>query len=197
MRTRSGRSARPTVRKVDAQGIITTVLADGTRVFDDAVGRTLRAQIGHIAGITVDSFGNVYFIDIKNNRVGKIAATGLVTFLAGPGVRPTCVGRDGGPFTDEGAPAAQLDLCGAEHLSVDQAGNIFVADTYNHRIVMIDARGIVTTLAGTGTDSFSGDGGRAETAELSEPSGVTVGPDGSLYISDSGNHRVRSMTLQI
>ena len=110
-------------------------------------------------------------------------------------MRPTCVGREGGPFTDEGAPAAELDLCGAEHLTVDETGNIFVADTYNHRIVMIDSSGIVTTVAGTGIDSYSGNGGPAVLAELEEPSGVTVAPDGSLYISDSGNHQVRRVVL--
>lgn len=181
------------VRKVDTQGEITTVLDDGTTVFGSDGGHT-EAEIGRITGISADDLGNVFFIDIKKNRIGAITATGGITMVAGPGSHPTCIGPRGS-FKDEGAPANELRLCGAEHLSVDEFGNIFVADTYNHRIVMIGSSGTVKTVAGTGTDSYSGDDRPADSAELSEPSGVTVGPDGFLYIADSGNHRVRRVSL--
>jgi hypothetical protein len=95
----------------------------------------------------------------------------------------------------DGGPAIAADLCGPEHLDVDASGAIYVADTGNDRIRRIAVDGTITTVAGTGVQGFSGDGGPAIAATLSEPSGVLVGQDGTILVADSGNSRVRRVTL--
>jgi sugar lactone lactonase YvrE len=94
-------------------------------------------------------------------------------------------------FSGDGGPASAARLLGPTAVSLDSAGNFYVADASNHRIRKIDAKGIITTFAGTGDPGHSGDGGPAAAARLSHPYGVRVAPDGSVLIADQGNHCVR------
>jgi len=181
-------AASARIRKVDKNGIITTLAGTGTKGFSGDGGPAQGAQVDRVTGVTVDTSGNVYFIDYGNGRIRKIDTHGVMTTIAGPGEGRGC-------FSGDGGPATEASFCAPEHLSVDPEGTIYLADTYNHRIRMIDAEGIVTTIAGTGTPSFSGDGGPALEAQLSEPSGVAVRPDGVIYIADSGNNRVRAVSI--
>jgi sugar lactone lactonase YvrE len=180
-------TANARIRKVDKNGIITTLVGTGTKGFSGDAGPAQGAQVDRLTGVTVDTNGNVYFIDYRNDRIRRIDTRGVITTIAGAGEGRGC-------FSGDGGPATEASFCGPEHLSVDTEGNIYLADTYNHRIRMIDADGIVTTIAGTGTQGFSGDGGSALQARLSEPSSVAVGPDGAIYIADSGNNRVRAVS---
>lgn len=181
-------AANGRVRKVDTNGIITTIAGTGTKGFSGDGGPADEAQVDRLTGVTVDTNGNVYFIDFRNSRIRRIDTHGVITTIAGPGEGRGC-------FSGDGGPATEARFCGPEHLSVDAEGNIYLADTGNHRIRMIDTDGIVRTIAGTGTQGFSGDGGPALQARLSEPSGVVVGPDGVIYIADSGNNRVRALSV--
>jgi trimeric autotransporter adhesin len=158
--------------------------------FSGDEGPAVDAQVGQLTGVAVDDAGNIYFIDNGNGRIRRIDAEEKITTIAGA---RTQKGND--CFRGEESPATQAIFCGPEHLDVDAAGNVYVADTYNHRIRVIDTNGIITTIAGSGVDGYSGDGGSALEAYLSEPSGIAVGPDGDIYIADSANNRVRKVVL--
>lgn len=134
----------------------------------------------------MDNDGNVYFVDRGNARVRRIDASGVITTIAGNG-------RDG--YSGDGGPATDARLKQPEHLCGDPQGNVYVADTFYSRIRKIDLAGIITTVAGDGSQSFSGDGGPAMKAGLSKFSGVAIGSDGALYVADSGHNRVRRVVL--
>lgn len=139
-----------------------------------------------LTGLAVDPAGNIYFVDAIGGRVSKIdATTKAVTAVAG-GNFPGFSG-DNGPAT-----SAQLSPSGQTAMAFDAAGNLFIADTFNHRIRRIDAATkVITTVAGNGSEGFSGDNGPATAAMLSNPEGVAVDRDGNIYIVDAGNYRLR------
>ena len=174
---------------MDPQGVITTIVGTASKGFSGDGGPAVEAQTHGIAGVASDAAGNVYFIDYGNDRIRRIDTDGIITTIAGPGTS-----EGDGCFLGDGVPATQAVFCGPEHLVVDGEGNVYIADTGNHRIRMIDTNGIITTVAGSGVDGYSGDGGPATEASLSEPSGVAVGR-GAIYIADSANDRVRRIVL--
>ena len=96
-------------------------------------------------------------------------------------------------FVGDGGPATEATLHFPRGLAVDGAGNLFIADTQNHRIRKVDCSGVITTVAGNGTSGFSGDGGPATEASLAAPGGVAVDSAGNLFIADHDNHRIRKM----
>jgi len=179
-------SADNRIRKVDTSGIITTIAGTDIPGFSGDGGPADAAELDSPSGVAVDPEGNVYFIDTRNQRIRRIDAQGIITTIAGNGE----VGYSG-----DGGPATDARLHSPEHLWVDAEGNVFVADTYNRRVRKIDTDGIITTVAGNGSQSFSGDGGPATLAGLAKVSGVAVGPDGALYIADSAHDRVRKVVL--
>jgi trimeric autotransporter adhesin len=183
------------VRKVDPQGVITTVAGDGTAGFGGDGGPATAAQFksggaNRIMAIAVDAAGNLYITDPGNARVRKVDANGIISTIAGTG-EPGFSGDDGA------ATAAQLSH--PEGLAVDAEGNVYIADTgtptfsKGHRIRKIDTAGIITTIAGTGEGYFSGDGGPATAATISGPAGLGFDAEGNLYFADSGNNRVRKV----
>jgi hypothetical protein len=175
-------SADNRIRKVDTSGIITTIAGTGVPGFSGDGGLAVAAQLDSPLGIAVDPYGNIVFIDAQNQRIRRIDAQGVITTIVGNGE----IG-----FSGDGGPATDARIHTPEHLWVDDEGNIYVADTYNRRVRKIDTDGIITTVAGNGTQAFSGDGGPATSAGLAKISGVAVGPDGALYIADSRHNRVR------
>ena len=178
------------IRRVDTSGVITTIAGTGIPGFSGDGGPAASAQISRITGVAVGPSGDVYFIDLGNGRIRQIDSAGVITTIAGPGSQ-----QGPGCFFGEDVPATQAVFCGPEHLALDGFGNVYVADTYSHRIRLIDTHDVITTVAGSGVDGYSGDGGPAAEALLSEPSSVAVGPDGTIYIADSGNDRVRKVVL--
>jgi sugar lactone lactonase YvrE len=174
------------IQRVDASGIISTIAGTGEKGFSGDGEPASEARINDARGISVDDDGNVYFVDRGNARVRRIDTSGVITTIAGNG-------RYG--YSGDGGPATDARLNRPEHLWVDAHGNVYVADTFNSRIRKIDTAGIITTVAGNGSQSFSGDGGPAKTAGLSKISGVAIGPDGALYIADSGHNRIRRVVL--
>jgi hypothetical protein len=142
------------------------------------------ATFSEISAIVIAPDGSVFVSDDQAHRVRVIRPDGIVYPYAG-------IGEQGD--AGDGGPAVDAKLYHPEGLALDADGNLFVADTFNHRIRRIDAEtGIITTVAGTGGDGgFSGDDGPAEEADLRLPRGVDVAPDGRLYIADTFNHRIR------
>ena len=135
------------------------------------------------SGITVDSAGNLYIADTGNSRVRQVSA-GTITTIAGNG---------GIGYSGDGGPAASATLFSPLGVAVDSAGNLYIADTNNARIRMV-AGGTITTVAGIGTNGFSGDGGSATSASISLPFGIAVDTLGSLYITDYLNGRIRKVS---
>jgi uncharacterized protein (TIGR03437 family) len=135
-------------------------------------------------GVVADLAGNVYIADTLNNRVIQVDLQGNIHTVAGNGT----AGDAGAGNTSWG------ELYNPKGLALDSAGNLYIADTVNHRIRMLAPGGAISTIAGTGTSGFSGDGGAALAATLNAPSAVSVDPGGNIYIADTDNQRVRLVT---
>lgn len=135
-------------------------------------------------GVAVSPSGEVYVSDIESHSVFRITPAGKLQVVAGNGLPG--YGGDGGQ-------ALVAQLRGPSALSFDPKGNLYIADSFNHRIRRIDTRGVITTVAGTGKAGYSGDDGPAIAAELNSPSDVLVRPDGSILIADSYNHLIRKV----
>jgi sugar lactone lactonase YvrE len=178
------------VRKLNlTSGIITTVAGDGTQGFGGDNGPATAAEVDSPTGLAVDTSQNLYIADTHNQRIRKVAAaTETITTIAG--------GTAG--FSGDNGVAAAARLALPHGLSIDSAGNIYIADTANHRIRRIDpVTGTITTVAGDGTQSFSGDGNAATEASLDSPRATTVTAAGLVTLSDTANQRVRQLDTQV
>jgi sugar lactone lactonase YvrE len=174
------------IRKVSPNGIITRFAGNNTSGFSGDGGLAVNAQINYPQGIAIDNAGNIIFSDGGNRIIRKVDANGIISTIAGiPGSYG--YSGDGGMATN-----AQMGLPAG--LSVDAAGNIYVADIGKHVIRKIATDGIITTVAGIGTNGFSGDGGLATAAKLNAPTDVWVDANNNLFISDRDNHAVRKVT---
>ena len=173
------------IRRVDGSGIITTVAGTGERGFSGDGGPALEAQLSGPTGISVDSSGSVYIADTWNDRIRRVGPTGTITTVAG-------IGR--GSDSGGAGPATEALLNWPQGVAVDGSGNLYIADSGNHRIRPMDSSGVLTTIAGTGQGGFGGDGGLAATAQLNYPTGVAVDDEGKVYVADSRNHRIRVLT---
>jgi len=137
------------------------------------------------AGVAYDSAGNLYIADRNNHMVRRAAKDGTIQIVAG-------TGRQG--FSGDGAAATQAELDSPSGVGLDSKGNLYIVDSRNHRIRMVDLSGVITTIAGDGVAGFSDDDSLATKAHLRSPEGLSLGPDDTLYIADSGNHRVRKIS---
>ena len=175
------------VRKVTSAGIITTVAGNGVQGFAGDGGLATSAELDSPAGLALDAAGDLYIADSHNQRVREVnAATGITATIAGTGAAG--FSGDGGMAT-----AARLDLPTA--LALDTAGNLYVADTNNHRVRRIAAAtGAITTVAGNGVEAFTGDNGPATSASIDSPNGLALDAAGNLYIADTHNGRVREVS---
>ena len=128
--------------------------------------------------------GNLFIADPGNERIRKVDSAGVITTVAGTGIRG---------FSGDGGPAVDARLSSPGGVAVDGAGNLFIADLFNHQIRKVDSAGVITTVAGTGIRGFSRDGGPAVDAWLASPGGVAVDGAGNLFIADDGNRRIRKV----
>jgi hypothetical protein len=163
-----------------SSGIITTVAGNGSGGFSGDGNPATSAQLYNPFGVAVDGSGNLYIADFDNSRIREVTG-GIINTVAGNGAKG---------FGGDGNPATSAELFYPTGVAVDGVGNLYIADTDNDRIRMV-AAGIITTVAGNGTQGGSGDGGPATSAELYSPAGVAVDGSGNLYIADEGNNRIR------
>jgi len=170
------------IRRVGPDGIITTLAGTGAYGFSGDGGSAIQASLDTPLGVAVDAKGNLYIADRNNYRIRRVGTEGIITTFAGTGTQG---------FSGDRGPATQANLNNSLGVAVDAKGNVYIADTDNGRIRRVGPDGIITTLAGTGTYGFSGDGGTAVQAQLYRPNGITVDAKGNLYIADEGNHRIR------
>ncbi|MDR3702790.1 MAG: hypothetical protein P4L56_24300 [Candidatus Sulfopaludibacter sp.] len=174
---------RHRIRKINSNGIISTVAGTGTAGFSGDGGAATLAQLNLPYGLAVDLAGNLYIADLGNNRVRRMATDGTINTYAGSD--QTVLG-DGGPAT------AAL-LSGPRNVAVDGAGNLYISEFLGHRVRKVTADGRIATVAGTGAAGFRGDGGLAVNAQLAFPAGLALDRAGTLYIADSQNQRVRKV----
>jgi uncharacterized protein (TIGR03437 family) len=175
-------SSNQRIRRVSSDGTITTVAGNGVTGFSGDGGPATGASLAFPLGMAMDSGGNLYVADGNNNRVRRISPAGVITTVAGDGV---------GHFAGDQGPASSASLDVPEDLAFDGAGNLFIADAGNNRVRKVDSSGLISTLAGTGENGFSGDGGPATAAMLNFPWGLTTDATGSVYVADRVNNRVR------
>jgi sugar lactone lactonase YvrE len=162
--------------------IITTIAGNGGWGYSGDGGPAIDASLSYPSGVAVDADGNLFIADTYNQRIRKVNASGIITTVAGNG---------NWGYSGDGGAATNASLSYPSGVAVDADGNLFIADTYNQRIRKVNASGIITTVAGNGNWGYSGDGGAAINASLAWPKGVAVDADGTLFIADTDNQRVR------
>ena len=179
------------IRKVDSAGVITTVAGTGRfglgGNFGDG-GPAIQAAVFYPSDVAVDGAGNLFIAERFYNQIRKVDSAGVITTVAG-------TGEFFGGFSGDGGPAIQAALNSPRGVALDGAGNLFIADTGNHRIRKVDSAGVISTVAGTGESfgRFSGDGGPAIQAALNSPRGVALDGAGNFFIADTDNHRIRKV----
>lgn len=172
------------VRKVSLSGTITTVAGTWTSGFSGDGGPAIAAELLHPTGVFLDRKGNLYIADLSNGRIRKVDTAGIITTFAGNGTAS---------FSGDGGPATQAGLKNPHNGVMDQIGNMYIADVQDNRIRKVDTNGIITTVAGNGTATYSGDGGPAISAGIKSPHGVAVDGMGNLYIAEYGSNRIRKV----
>ncbi len=169
------------IRMVDGAGTITTIAGTGEKGFSGDGGSAIKAKLSHPSGISIDEHGNIYFADRGNNRVRRIDQLGKITTVAGNGK---------GGYAGDGGPAKEAALGTPLGVLAGANGNVYVTSADCSCVRIIDPKGIISTIVGTGHPGFSGDGGPASRARLElsccNPVGMAFGPDGALYIANSG-----------
>jgi hypothetical protein len=187
-------SGNSVVREVvSATGNIQTVAGNGTAGYSGDTTPAIGAQLSNPNGVFVDSAGNIFIADTDNNAIREVATTtGIITTVAGTGPANDCNPSDD-PCGDGGA-ATSANLGFPTGVFVDASENVFIADTFDHRIRKVTAStGVISTVAGTGNEGYSGDGAPATSAELDDPHGVWVDTSGDIFIADSDNSAIREV----
>lgn len=182
-----------------APGVIVTIAGTGDPAYSGDTGPAGAAALNDPSGVTLDGAGNLYIADTGNNVIREIsAATGDIITIAGSNPANVC---GTGNSVGDGCAALQATLSGPVGVTLDASGNLYIADTNDHRIRKVTvSTGDISTVAGNGTTDpvtgaggYSGDGNKATLAELNYPYTVAFDPSGNMYIPDSGNHCIREV----
>ena len=172
------------VRKISPSGVIGTLAGTGVAGFSGDGGPAAAAQLNLPYGLAADLAGYVYVADLGNDRVRRIGPDGVITTVAGNGIR----GSSG-----DGGAATGAQLLTPRNVVVDAAGNLYFSEFEGHRVRKVTPDGKISTVAGTGVAGFRGDGGQAVNAQFAFPAGLAVDRLGALYVADSQNNRVRKI----
>jgi len=178
------------IRKVDhTTGVISTIAGTGKPGFSGDGGPAARAQLNQPHSIQFDARGDLYICDIANSRIRKVdMTTGVISTFAGTGKKAP---------TPDGSPRAGTPLNGPRAIDLDKAGNLWLALRDGNAVYKLDA--VSDTwhrVAGTGAKGFTGNGGPALQATLSGPKGLSIGPDGNVYLTDTESHSIRRIDVK-
>lgn len=172
------------IRKVNASGVINTVVGSGTTGFGGDGGPASAAQLGHPYALEVDGPGNIYIADNDNYRIRKVNTSGIIMTIVGNGTN----GHAG-----DGGAATACQMKGAMDIALDAAGNLYFSE-WGWNVRVVNTAGTISNYAGTTTYGYSGDGGPATLAKLNEPRGLAVDASSNLYLTDDLNHVVRRIS---
>lgn len=211
------------IRKLAADGSISTVAGNGTPGYSGDGGPATSAQLAYPSAVALDGAGNLYIADFWNSCVRKVDANDIIStvvtagFLvigvaadsAGnvyysssyegvwkvdtQGVSTRIAGNGTAGFSGDGGPATAAQTFGVTGLALDSPGNLYLAEVSNSDVRKVDTNGIITTVAGNQQFGFAGDGGPATSAQFNGPSNVRVDAAGDLYIADASNNRIRKV----
>jgi YD repeat-containing protein len=159
-----------------------TVAGTGTFGWSGDGGPAAQARLAGPYGVAVGLDGAVYIADTGNNRIRRVGTDGVISTVAGDG---------SAGFAGDDGPATAAKLRQPRGLIVERDGAVVVVDTDNHRVRRIDANGIIRTIAGTGAQGATGDGGPALAALLKSPTSIVRGPDTAFYVADGSGYRIR------
>ncbi len=176
------------IRKINTLGIISTVAGKGTNAFSGDGGPAINAGLSLLGVIAISSQGELFIPDYSHHLIRKVNTLGIISTWAGTGSE----GNSG-----DGGLASAAELATPNCITIDSLGNLYIADNYNAVIRKVTSAGIISTIAGNGSTGFSGDGGIALNAQLSNPSCATLNSKGNLYIVDNGNNRIRKVTFNV
>jgi uncharacterized protein (TIGR03437 family) len=182
-------SAILTIASALASGIataqtISTIAGDGAASFAGDAGLATAAALNHPRIMAIDAAGNIFVADMDNSRVRRVATNGIITTVAGTGVAG---------YSGDNGPAIAAQLSQPQAVAIDASGNLIIADTQNRRIRRVDASGTITTIAGTGVEGYTGDGGPATSAQLHQAVDLAVDSTGNIYFADSTGQRIRKI----
>ncbi len=172
------------IRKITTKGVIVPFAGSPICGYGGDGGPALSAKLFNPSGLAFESDGSLLVADSANSRIRRIAVGGTITTFAGNGVYG---------YSGDNGTATQASLSNPIGVSVDSLGNVYIADSSNQVIRMVDPTGIIHTVAGNHVSGFSGDGGPATAAQLNYPQGAVPDGMGNLYISDFGNFRIRKV----
>jgi hypothetical protein len=173
------------VRKVTPDGVIHTVVGNGTSGSSGDGGQATAALIGNPYGLAVDARGDLFIADASNNVIREMTPDGIIHTVAGNG---------SAGYSGDGGPATAATLNNSVSVAVNAAGDLFIADYHNNVIREVTTDGIIHTLAGNGSAGYSGDGGPATSAQLSNLQTIAIGPDGNVYFAEFASSIIREVT---
>ncbi len=177
-----------TVFQIAPNGISLTVAGGNLITSTGDGGPAVLASLGTPAGVVSNPLGGFYIADSLNHNVRKVDSLGVITTYAGKGTPG---------YSGDNGPATAALLNGPEQIALDAVGNLYIADTGNNCVRMVDIHGIMTTVAGSAIAGSTGDGGPAVSAQLTGPRGVAVDPFGNLYISEANRIRIVNLSSGI
>lgn len=164
--------------------IINTIAGNGSPGYSGDGIPAISSQLKLPSDVAIDVSGNIYIADFFNCRIRRVNSSGIITTIAGNGV---------GGYSGDGGIAQAAQINAPAGIAIDASGNIYIADTYNHRVRKINTSGIISTIAGNGVMGYGGDGGPALNCSFNYPWSVKIDASGNIYIADTGNQRVRKI----
>jgi hypothetical protein len=177
-------SGNNVIRKVNTSGIISTFAGTDTADYSGDGGPATSAKLNQPVGVAIDSIGNIYIADYLNNVVRKVNTSGIISTIAGNNIAD---------YSGDGGLATSAELNLPFDITIDETGNIYFTELNNHIVRKVNTSGIISTIAGTGTAGYSGDGGPATSAQLNQPTGLAIDNIGNLFIAEGSSQDVRKI----